>query len=215
MERVFGYITSAALVLSVGAFSARADTFDVSLNTSPLSGTQFLVFGLTDGDGAANNTVALSDFTFGGGGAVVPPFASGGVNGDLVSDVTLDDSTFSSLFAQQFNPGTSLSFLLTTTNNLAGGTPDEFVMQLCNATFSVCYSDDPLTGAMLVLDLTGAALSPSSFVLNGATDQSLNAPVVALQTSTVPEPTSLFLLCIVLALTAVLWRSPDRTKIKR
>jgi hypothetical protein len=106
------------------------------------------------------------------------------------SQVTLEDLDFQIFFTQQFSAGSMLSFVLSTTNNFAPGTPDQFAMYLCDSSLSACYSDDLATGAMLLLDLTGGSLSPSSFVLHGAGAQGLSAPVV----SAAPEPGTLILL---------------------
>ncbi len=184
-------------VLSAGA--ALASSFTVTLDTSPLSGPQILLFGLTDGDGAADNTITLSGFGFGGGGAIAGTedctlggaLSGLGCSGDLTGGVSLSDVDSQTFFLQQFNAGASLSFTLTTTNNFSGGFPDQFAMYLCDVSFSTCYSNDP-SGAMLVLNLTGEPLSPSSFIVNGATDQNLTAPVIS--AVRVPEPASLFLL---------------------
>jgi PEP-CTERM motif len=78
-------------------------------------------------------------------------------------------------------------------------------MYLCDATLSTCYSDDALSGAMLILNLAGGAVTPSSFILNGASDQDLIAPVVTGVTA--PEPTSIWLLGFGLALFAVMNRT--------
>jgi hypothetical protein len=181
------------MVLAVGY--ARADSvFEVTLNTAPLSGTQTLAFSLSQGDGLFENTVTLSDFNFGGGGPVGSPSYSGnGVSGDLGSTVTLADTDFSEFFSQTFNVGSTLSFLLDTTNVFDGGTPDGFAMYLCDAAFDTCYSDDMNTSAMLTLGLNGSPLAPSDFTLNGASQQGLSAPVVTFAT---PEPRSLALLLI-------------------
>jgi hypothetical protein len=94
--------------------------------------------------------------------------------------------------------GSSLSFVLDTINNFAGGTPDAFAMFLCDSTVSTCYSDDAVGGAMLIFNLTGGTVTPLSFILNGANDQNLPAPVVTAVTT--PEPTSFLLLGFRLAL---------------
>jgi hypothetical protein len=183
---------SAGLVLAM-ATTARAD-FLVSLDTSPLSGTHTLAFGLNNSN-IASNTIALTDFSFGGGTAVSGTedctFSNGvGCSGELNSQVTLEDLDFQIFFTQQFNAGSMLSFVLSATNNFASGTPDQFAMYLCDSSLGACYSDDLATGAMLLLDLTGGSLSPASFILNSAGDQGLSAPVV----SAVPEPGTLILL---------------------
>jgi hypothetical protein len=195
-NRMFQIIALAGVAVVLAAVSARADggTVNVTLNTSSLSGTQTIIFGITDGDGVADNNVALSDFNFGGGSAEgSATYIGSGISGDLGSVIAMDDSGFSALFEQQINIGTSLSFVLATTDNFAGGTPDAFAMFLCDSTVSTCYSDDAVSGAMLILNLTGGAVTPSSFILNGASDQDLPAPVVTAGVTT-PEPTSFLLL---------------------
>jgi hypothetical protein len=195
------------------AATASADSFLVTLDTSSLSGTQTLVFGLTNSDGDSN-TVSLSAFNFDGGSAVsgsddctlAGTFSGLGCNGNLASGVTLEDlDPVAAFFTQQFDPGASLSFMLTTTNSFAGGTPDQFAMFLCDDTLSTCYSDDA-TGALLLVDLNGGSLSPSSFLLFGASLQELDLPVVTEvpDSSQVPEPGTLLLLGS--ALTAVVAR---------
>ena len=187
---------------------ASADSFDVSLNTSSLTGTQVLVFGYTDGDGVANNSATISNFNFGGGAPQGSPTLIGaGASGSLSSSVVVTDQDFSSLFYQSFNVGSSLSFLLNVTDNFAGGTPDAFAMSICNTTFTTCYSDDTSTGSLLVLNVTGTPLTPSSFILSGASDQNLPAPVVTVATTTnVPESSESLFLGASLAFLALLFR---------
>jgi hypothetical protein len=195
INRRLQLIALTVILSAVAASSVRADTFAVTLNTSALSGTQILAFGFTDGDGIVDNSATMSAFNFGGGSAQgLPSYLGTGVSGNLTSGVAMDDSGFSALFAQQFNVGSALSFTLNVSNNFAGGIPDAFAMYVCDASLSTCYSDDINTGAMLVLNLAGGTLSPSSFILNAASDQHLPAPVVALPSTSVPEPPSLLFL---------------------
>ena len=189
----------AAIVLAsslLSASGARADaTFDVSLDTSSISGTDAqLVFELIDGDGVTDNAVSLSNFNLGGGTVAAPAdyLGSTGVSGDLSGTVAMDDSAGEALFTQLVDFGSSLTFQMTTSNAFSGiGQPDAFSMLVCAADFSACYSDN-VTGALLELDLSGNALGPASFTLNGASAQGLPAPVVTL--ASVPEPGSLLLL---------------------
>src|SRR6266487_3238302 len=192
----------AVLVLLI-AGTAAADSLRVTLDTSPLSGPQTLAFGLTNFNGASN-TMSLSDFSFGGGSVVTGSddctfggtFSGLGCNGDLSSTVTLEDlDPTAAFFTQQFNPGSSLSFVLTSTNNFGGGVPDQFAMAMCDAGLTTCYSDDA-SGAVLLLDFSGGSLFPASFVTFGASLQDLAAPVVTVvaDNSQIPEPGTLLLL---------------------
>lgn len=196
MKRLCTFVVLVGLAVLAPARGSRADSFDVSLNTSSLSGTQVLVFEFTDGDGTIDNSVSLTDFSLGGGSVAAPADYLGttGVSGDISTGIAMDDSSLSiAIFTQEFDPGSSLSFLLTTTNSFAGGAPDGFVMAVCDTSFD-CYSDNP-DGADLELGLTGAPLTPASFTTTGASAQGLPAPVVTTPSSgTVPEPPSLALL---------------------
>jgi len=191
---------TAALVLVAAA--ARADSFRVTLDTSLLSGPQTLVFGLTNFNGASN-TVALADFSFDSGSAIAGSedctfggiFSGLGCSGDLTSGVSLQDlDPTAAFFTQQFNPGASVTFVLTATNNSGGGVPDQFAMALCDGGLTTCYSDDA-SGALLLLDLNGGSLSVSSFVTFEASFQELHAPVVTpvVETTAVPEPATVLL----------------------
>jgi hypothetical protein len=201
MNRVFKLVILGGLVFAMETAPALADAFNVTLNTSPLSGPLKLVFQLNDGDGVNDNTVTLSAFNFDGGSAIGSGDCSLGGNlcsGDLSSSVSLTDVDFSVILDQSFNPGSSLSFTLTLSNNFAGGgTPDAFAMSLCSLDFSACFSDDQSSGALLAVNLNGGGpLSPADFILNGASAQNLDAPVVtSLGSTAVPEPATLLLLC--------------------
>jgi hypothetical protein len=211
INRILTLATLTVALLLVAA-AARADSFRVTLDTSPLSGPQTLAFGLTNFNGASN-TVALADFSFDGGSAIAGSedctfggtFSGLGCSGDLTSDVTLEDlDPTAAFFTQQFNPGSSLSFVLTATNNFGGGVPDQFAMAVCDSSLTTCYSDDA-SGAVLLLDFSGGSLSPASFVTFGASLQNLAAPVVTVLADNphVPEPGTLLLLAGGLAGAAV------------
>lgn len=195
MTKVLSLMILAVAALCV-APPLEAGPLLITLDTSSLSGPQTLLFGLTNFD-SADNAVTLSDFDFGGGGALAGTqdctfggsFSGTGCSGDLGGSVLLEDLDPATFFTQQFNPGASLSFVLAASNNFAGPIPDQFAMSICDRFFTTCYSNDA-SGALLLLDFTGASLS-SRFSLFGATDQGLSAPSV---TTPVPEPGTLLLI---------------------
>jgi len=182
-------ILMAGLVLLWGASAAMADPLHVSLNTSVLSGgTYTLGLELIDGDGVANNTAVVSDFGFNGGSAVGGASYIGDAMGDLNTSVSLDDVGGGSIFAQDFTAGTTLTFSVTLTDNLAAGavTPDAFSFLICDTTR--CYSDDA-SGALAMVNLDGAgSVLASDFITFGDSQSGLPAPSVT------PEPSSLTLL---------------------
>jgi hypothetical protein len=210
MYRIIRLMGLVALLLYSAAAPAKADLFSVTLNTSALSGTQLLAFGLTDGDGSIDNTVSLTSFRFGSGSptGAADYLGTTGASGNLTSGVALDDSGGLALFSQAFNPDGYLSFILNTTNNFAGTTPDGLAMYVCpNDGSFACYSNDTATGALLILPLAGGTLSPASFTLNGADLAGLPAPIVSPVTTT-PEPASMLLLAIGLLFAGLAQRRP-------
>src|ERR1039457_6856102 len=90
-------------VFLVCVFSALCQTaiadaiYQVTLDTSSLVGHPagpFYVYGtFTDGSGIgdANNTVTMSDFTFGGGSALGSPLVFGGASGSLATGVPITE----------------------------------------------------------------------------------------------------------------------------
>jgi hypothetical protein len=185
-------IALAVVILSFATVCSQANSFQVSLDTSSLSGTtQALVFEFTDGDGIFDNAVAVSGFSFGGGSIAGPPNYLGttGVSGDLSSSVSMDDGGGFALFLQNFTLGSSLSFDLATTDNSAGGPPDAFSMGLYAPDLSACYSDDQSSCSLLQIELNGG---PPIISAIGASAQGVPAPVVT--TEAVPEPSSAWLL---------------------
>jgi hypothetical protein len=219
MKRLLRHST-ALMVLLLAAVPASAAPMLITLDTSPLVGTQTVVFGLLNFNGASNS-LSLSDFSFDGGAEMAgtqdctfgATFSGAGCSGDLTGGVNLEDvDPTGAFFTQRFTPGASLSFVLTATNNFAGGTPDSFAMFVCDSDVTTCYSDNAAIGALLLLDLTGGTLSPSNFVTYGATLQGLDPPVVTPfeEPSEVPEPATLLLLGS--TLTAVVARAKRRRR---
>jgi len=145
----------------------------------------------------------LQSFNLGGGTALgTPTYMGAGISGNLTSGITMTDKDFLELFSQQFKAGSSLSFTLTATDAFAGGSPDGFLMYVCDATFTTCYSDDPLSGALLSLQITGQPLTSADLVRTGAAAQGLAAPAV----TAIPEPRLSVLIAIAGAGLALLRR---------
>ena len=167
---------------------ARADEmFDVSLNTSSISGSTFtLLFQLTDGSGTsdANNTVTISGLDFGAGGSASGAAnLSGGGTGNSATGFTLTDSDFFNAVEQQFVAGSMLSFTFDLTSNPDGITPDEFAFSI-----EEIATSDP-GGALVVADVGSA---PQTFTAS-TPYQALGAPDLTSATKA-PEPSSLLLL---------------------
>jgi len=197
--------------------SAFADpiTYDVSLDTSSLVGSVagpfWLDFELTDGSatGDGNNTGVLSDFQFGSGGAIGSPISDGGASGDVLTEVMLiDSSAFGNGLDEMFTPGNSLSFQLQLSTNVDAGGADSFSFSILDSTFTPL----PTTAgfpidALAVINIDNS-VSPTVETFAGDTSRSIAAggnpiaiaaPVIAIVSADVPEPSALPLLLIGLA----------------
>lgn len=120
--------------------AARADQiWNVTVGTSALAADYTGPFGLDfELVGSNGNTVTLTNFSFGTGGAAGPgsAFLTGGATGSLSGGAALSDSAnFFSDFNQQFTPGNVLSFTMDSTLNAPplGGTPDNFSLVIFSA----------------------------------------------------------------------------------
>jgi hypothetical protein len=206
----------------VCAFSALCQTasgdmiYNVTLDTAPLvghpAGPFYVEATFTDGSGVgdANNTVTMSNFTFGGGSALGGPLVFGGASGSLATGVTITDSSINSLFSEQFAPGLLLSFSLgLTSNDDAGGTPDGFTFFILDSSGvalpTLAPFGDYFLGAALgstgpVFDAWGSDPSRAPSVGNPV---SIPAPTVT-SVSSVPEPSTIYLLGGCLAMMVVL-----------
>lgn len=215
-------VLSVKSVLVVCAFAALCQTaiadaiYDVTLNTTSLVGHPagpFYVFvEFTDGNGIgdANNTATLSDFTFGGGGALGSPLLFGGTSGSLETGVAMTDSSALDFLAEQFAPGLSLSFTLDLTlNDDTGGTPDRFTFFLLDSSEvplpTLAPSGDYFFGADIhstgpIFDAYGSDTSRSLSVGGPA---SIPVPTIT-SVSSVPEPSTIYLLGAALAMMGVL-----------
>lgn len=198
MNRVIQWAISFALILSFSG-SVSAAVFDIVIDTTPLVGqAAALAFDLIDGDGVANNTVTIQNFTLTDGtlGSATP---TGGAGGGLPGNASLTDSSAFSEWLQELTLGTSLAFSLEVTTAFAGGFPDQFAFYLLdNDPLSAGYllplfaTTDPFGfDRLLSVDLTDGPL-PGTLQTYAAVSSEPEATWTASRTS-VPTPSTLLL----------------------
>jgi hypothetical protein len=195
---------------------ATANTYNVTLDTAPLVGHPagpFVVFlEFTDGSGIgdANNTVTLSGLDFSGGSALGSPIVFGGASGSLENGISITDTSVISFFEEGFNPGLQLSFSLDLTlNDDSGGTPDRFTFFLLDssqvplptlAPFGDYFFGADIYSTGPIFDAYGSDASRSLSVGGPA---SIPVPTIT-SVSSVPEPSTIYLLGGALAMMGVL-----------
>ncbi len=144
-RRISCTLTLGLALILAGSAARGGQVWTVSLDTSRLAADYTGPFALDfELVGSNGNTVTLSGFSFGAGGSAGPgaAFLTGGASGDLGSTVSLNDSVnFFSDFNQQFTPGSTMTFTMTSTLIAppSGGVPDNFSMLLFG-------SYDPVNG---------------------------------------------------------------------
>lgn len=182
--------------------TARADSYNVTINTSPLVGSSSGPFQIlvaledANGNGDGNNVATISDFSA-GAGSVGALSTGGGVSGSLAGSLTFTDSDPSGLnYAMgDFTPGTTISFTFSMTsstdsNPSATGFPgDEFLFFILDGTGNPITTTDNSTPDTFFLAIVqgSSGLSAQGFNIPGA------APTVVSSTS-VPEPSTILLL---------------------
>jgi len=189
MRKLF-LLMAAAILFSASSAKAQS-VYTVTMNTAPLAGhgTVMLDLQLLDGSGLSadlnNNTVTLSDFNFGTGGASLGNgVPTNGAIGNLATSVTLQDSAFFNEYFESFTPGSSLSFTVTTTNVLnPDGTPDLFTFAILDSN----GNEIPTTGfanEFLSVSLEGGSAPQVSANPSAPNVQpALDAPSALLQNS--------------------------------
>jgi hypothetical protein len=111
--------------------------------------------------------VIVDNINFGAGGSAGSLFAPalGDVTGDLSSGVTLKDTQIIAMFTQSFNPGNTLSFRLTLSNNVdAGSMPDSFTFYVLDSSLSPLPTMEPfLQDFVYSVDIVGSPASTQSY----------------------------------------------------
>ncbi len=136
-------IASAAFLLASSA--SRAAVYHITIDTTALTLPGNLGYApysvdiqLNPGDTLNTNTAIISNFTFGGGaGAIDAANLFGGASGNLLTGVTLTDSSQYNEFYQSFGAGTSLAFDLSLTQVVGSGlTPESFSIAILDGTLA-------------------------------------------------------------------------------
>lgn len=187
---------------------AIGSDYDVTINTSSLSGdASTLAFDFIAG-GAFSNTVTISDFSTNGALAANGP-NSGSVTGALPGTVTLSDTNFFNEFLQGVTLGSTISFQLNATTNgtTRSALPDTFSFFLLDrtASSSLLTTTDPTgAGSLFSLQIDG---SSGGILGNYRSVPAVSAtlvPATSGPTTRVPEPSALGLM--ILGLLGVVFR---------
>jgi hypothetical protein len=192
---------AAALLLCAG--TCQAAVYHVTIDTSVLNsvvnignGLFSLDFQLNSGNTLNNNTVSLTNFTFGGGGSPFGPAnIFGGASGSLGGAITLNDTGAFNEFFQTFRAGSFIGFDLTLTQNVdAGPTPDAFTIAILDKNlFNIPTSGLGDTLLFANIDTTRPLTIAQ---LNLASGTGSYTGVTTRAVRVVPEPATLALLAV-------------------
>ena len=179
---------------------SHAQTFSYYVNmdvatllTDPADGPYYLDFQL-NGDGlpaGATNSVTVSGITFNPGGSPAgSPQTYESASGNLNSAVTLslDANDTDNEFYQEFSPTTTdIEFLVTSTENGSGITPDSFLIAILDSvdTPPAQISTDAPDGVSLLTESINGTVTPAD--LDGYESTSPGGVTATV----VPEPTTL------------------------
>lgn len=195
----FGILTLAITFVSPSTF---ASTYQVTLDTSGLSGIEAqLAFDFIDG-GPLSNTINLSSFIT--DGMLGAEIISGGVSGKLPGVIFFNDTDFFNEYLTGITLGNSITFQFDSTNNPPDtlSVPDSFSLFLLDplSGLSMVNTTDP-TGAdtLFRFDISGSAYdSPLVFdVPSGEMNVSVQPASHA-----IPSPSALWLIASGLGMAA-------------
>jgi hypothetical protein len=196
LDITIGLFACAFALYSVSASALTAE-YQFTVNTSSLvgntNGPYYVDFQMNSGGGPFANTAIVNNFNFGGGSAVGSAIVyNGNPSGDLSTAFTLIADPTANAFneiAQQFNPGSTLSFDVTLTENGGVHAPDAFVFGIDdNTTFQIpTTSPDGISLGILSINLAFAnpVISVNTYSPTDAQYAGLNVSVAA-----VPEPST-------------------------
>lgn len=187
-----------------------------TLDTTPLetssAGPFTLDFQFIEGNGLGdgNNTVTLSNFSFGGGSINTTP-SSSTVTGITVTPspfgIVLTDTSFLDDVQFSFTPGSSLAFDFSSTANNDSVAPDTFTFAIYDNSGNEIATTNPNgLDSFIEVDLPSGSSGINTILSGSAPGASviLNAPTQGSGGSSVPEPS--YLVPIFMFLAAVCWR---------
>ena len=187
-------ILALALVMPAVPASA-AITYHATVDTSSLVGDSLspfsLYFQFNDGEGTGdtNNTITLSNFTFGAGGSATGTAnPTNGASGDLYSAISIVDSSAFNDIYQEFTAGSSLGFDINLTTNLdAGPVPDKFGFAILDKDLNNVQTTDP--GNQFITIDVDSPTSPTVQTFGSSQSPfTILPPTVAEVNEAVPEP---------------------------
>ena len=161
----FTRITLAALLSLLGSpFLHASLTYDVTINTAPLSSISgFMAFDLNGGIPLQNNVATITGFS--SNSALGSSSTSGDVTGTLTpGPLTLTADQSFNEWLQTVTFGTLTTFVLNVTTSFTSGGPDSFAFFLLNSSQIPYGTSDPSgSDAIFAIDLTGATTAPQVF----------------------------------------------------
>ncbi len=209
------YLLIAFLLCAAGMLSADPITYDVTVDTSSVSGDAgSLDFQFNPGP-LVSQAASLQILNFSSDGTLAgSPALTGDVSGALPGTLTFDNLTGFNDYFEGFTFGSTLSFQVSLFGP-ALSSPDGTSTSTSAFGFSI-FSDPAGTIPILTNDTTDGFASVLTVNLDGTTTASnfSDQTTVAPAESAVPEPSSLRILAAVMLVAFVLkrrsWRAPAR-----
>lgn len=188
---------------------ARADAvYAVTVNTSGLTtataqaGAPFFIdFQFNPGSQPNNNSVVVSNFSFGTGGGIpagsVPTFIGTGASGSLQTGFVLNDSGATGSInaaTQRFTPGDTLRFQIRLTTAVDSRIPDLFAFSILQGDppLNIMTNDPSFADTLFTIEINRAFVQTGAVQTFASIDPRF--PIANPQVQPIPEPATLALL---------------------